>query len=86
MTPTDMALVQRWMETQDAEAFHEIVRRHSAMVYATCRRVLGNAADAEDVAQDCFLKLAQARSPMTANGVYLIYKYYAGRVLFALYK
>ena len=67
MTPTDMALVEQWMERHDAEAFHEIVHRHSAMVYATCRRVLGNAADAEDVAQDCFLKLAQAHSPIRTS-------------------
>jgi len=67
MSPTDMALVRRWTDGRDAEAFAELVRRHSAMVYGTCRRILGNAADAEEVVQDCFLKLAQARSPIRSS-------------------
>jgi len=35
-----------------------IVRRYAAMVFATSRRVTGNPSDAEDVAQECFLKLS----------------------------
>ncbi|HIJ73271.1 MAG TPA: sigma-70 family RNA polymerase sigma factor, partial [Candidatus Hydrogenedentes bacterium] len=57
---SDNALVARWVARRDAEAFKEIVSRHSAMVYATCRRVLGDPAEAEDVTQECFLRLAQA--------------------------
>jgi DNA-directed RNA polymerase specialized sigma24 family protein len=42
-----------------AEAFQTIVSRHAGMVYATCRRILRNATDAEDMAQECFETLAQ---------------------------
>jgi RNA polymerase sigma-70 factor (ECF subfamily) len=36
-----------------------IVREHGPMVYATAWRILGNAADAEDVVQDVFLQVHQ---------------------------
>jgi len=67
MSPADLVLLQRWTERRDAEAFAEIVAQHAAMVYATCKRVLGNAADAEEVAQDCFLRLARADSPVQTS-------------------
>ena len=60
MSPSDAMLIERWTVHRDADAFEEIVARYSAMVYASCRRVLGNAADAEDVAQECFIELAQS--------------------------
>ena len=40
----------------DAAVFEEFVRTHQDMVFATAVRLLGRAADAEDVAQDVFLK------------------------------
>jgi RNA polymerase sigma factor (sigma-70 family) len=57
MGGTDKALWQQWERTRDADAFAELVARHSGMVYASCKRVLGNAVEAEDAAQDCFLEL-----------------------------
>lgn len=61
MSDSESILLDRWRNRQDAEALAEIVSRHSAMLYATSRRVLGNAADAEDVAQECFVELMQTR-------------------------
>lgn len=61
MNISDTALLERWIHRRDPEAMAAIIKRHSAMVYATCRRVTGNATDAEDVAQECFLKLASVR-------------------------
>jgi len=58
MSGTDQDLLMRWVNRHDAEAFREIAARHSAMVYATCQRILGNDADAEDAAQECFEVLA----------------------------
>ncbi len=62
MSPADHILLARWQERRDANAFQDIVARHGAMVYAVCRRILRNPTDAEDVAQECFLALAQADS------------------------
>ncbi len=60
---TDAAAIQRWMTERDPEAFRELVVRYSGMVYATCRRVMRNAADAEDAAQESFQALAMLRQP-----------------------
>ncbi len=61
MDTTDSSLWERWERMRDADAFAELVARHSGMVYATCKRVLGNAAEAEDAAQECFLELVNGR-------------------------
>lgn len=60
MELTDAALLSRWAEQRDSDAFMELVLRHGGMVYATCKRILRNAADAEDVTQECFVELAQS--------------------------
>lgn len=54
-------IVEQWATRRDAEAFKVIVDRHSRMVYATCRRILGNATEAEDATQECFEALAQTK-------------------------
>jgi RNA polymerase sigma-70 factor, ECF subfamily len=41
----------------DAGAFERIYRLHSRRVYALCLRMVGNTAEAEDLAQDAFLQL-----------------------------
>jgi RNA polymerase sigma-70 factor (ECF subfamily) len=43
----------------DGEALDELLRRHSALVHAVCRRVLGNADDALDATQDALLSIAR---------------------------
>jgi RNA polymerase sigma-70 factor (ECF subfamily) len=43
----------------DAEPFEAFVRRYQDMVFATAVRLLGNPADAEDVAQTVFLRAFQ---------------------------
>ena len=67
MTVTDQALLERWYTHRDAEAFKTIAQRHAGMVYATCRRVLRNATDAEDVAQECFEVLCSTRQRPNRN-------------------
>lgn len=62
MTQAEQSLVERWVLHRDADAFARIVAEHSAMVYSTCLRLLRSAADAEDVAQECFLALASGRT------------------------
>ncbi len=65
---TDSDLLMQWVEQRDPEAFREMVNRHAAMVYATCRRIVRDAVEAEDVAQECFEALAKAG---TRPGAYL---------------
>jgi RNA polymerase sigma factor (sigma-70 family) len=57
---SDGHFLERWHTTRDGEAFYELVRRHSGMVYATSLRMLHNPHDAEEVVQDTFLALAQS--------------------------
>jgi len=64
---SDIALLERWRSKRDAEAFNEIVSRYGDLVYATCRRVLRNEADAQDVCQECFLRLAQTAPRIRAS-------------------
>jgi len=66
MAPNELALLQQYARTQDAIAFRGLVEQHQDMVFAACHRVLGNRADAEDAAQNCFLKLAQAADRLKA--------------------
>ncbi len=58
MTP-DLRLLHQYASTGDAEAFSAIVQAYQDLVYSACLRMLGNAADAEDAAQDCFYDLAR---------------------------
>ncbi len=62
MSPEDTALIKRWVNERDPEAFKRLTQRYAQMVYATCRRILGNEAQAEEVAQDCFVHLIRAGS------------------------
>jgi RNA polymerase sigma-70 factor (ECF subfamily) len=52
----DRALVERWHQG-DLGAFETLVRRHERRVYRLLLRMLGNPAEAEEVAQETFLNL-----------------------------
>lgn len=58
---SDLRLLESWWTRRDAEAFNEIMTRYSGLVFGACLRVLGNASEAEDVAQECFVRLAERR-------------------------
>lgn len=61
----DLDLIRRYADEGDPDAFAEIVRRHTAMVYHTCLRVLHDKGLAEDASQDTFFRLM--RAPATVN-------------------
>lgn len=51
---------RRWLERlvrRDEAAFNELVRRHQGPVYRLLVRMLGDAAEAEDVAQEVFVSV-----------------------------
>ncbi|MCB4791783.1 MAG: RNA polymerase sigma factor [Elusimicrobia bacterium] len=51
---TDEEIVQSVL-AGNTEMFKEIVRKHAAMVYSVCYRLMGNEHDASDLAQEVFL-------------------------------
>jgi RNA polymerase sigma-70 factor (ECF subfamily) len=51
----------------DVEHFEAFVRAHQDMVFATAVRLLGNAAEAEDVAQSVFLKAFEQFDSLKSN-------------------
>ena len=51
----DVQLVDR-AQDGDRKAFSELVRRYQTAVYRVCYRILGNAHDAEDAAQEAFIR------------------------------
>lgn len=49
MEISDTTLIEQWKTRQDPDAFTELVRRHSAMVYRAACRVLRDPGHAEEV-------------------------------------
>jgi RNA polymerase sigma factor (sigma-70 family) len=55
---TDEHLLQRFLLTDDPDAFRVLVEKHGPMVLAICRGILRNAHDAEDAFQNTWASLA----------------------------
>jgi RNA polymerase sigma factor (sigma-70 family) len=68
-TTTDGSLVQEYARRRDAEAFAELVRRYTPMVFSVARRVTRNPATAEEVTQECFFELARNAPRVSGQSV-----------------
>jgi RNA polymerase sigma-70 factor (ECF subfamily) len=55
---SDLSLVQRAKQS-DADAFQALIERHYPMVYALAYKYAGLPADAEDIAQEVFIRAAR---------------------------
>src|SRR5579862_3454042 len=55
MGKSDQAAI-RAVRSGDKDAYAELVRAHGRAVFRVARRITGNDADAEDVAQETFLR------------------------------
>jgi RNA polymerase sigma factor (sigma-70 family) len=72
---TDGQLLEDYLSRRDEAALAALVRRHGAMVWGVCRRVLHNHHDAEDAFQATFLVLVRKADSivpreMVANWLY----------------
>ena len=56
LTPEEEVLVQR-LRAGDGEALSELFQRYSGMLLGLAQRILGNAAEAEEVLQEVFLQI-----------------------------
>lgn len=63
----DDALVHR-VADRDEDAFRELIDRHAARPYRIAWRMLGDGAEAEDVAQEAMLRLWQSASGWRGGG------------------
>ena len=59
----------------DLDAFGEIVRRHQTSAWRAAYRLLGDAAEAEDAAQDAFLKILDAAPRYRPSASFRTYLY-----------
>lgn len=66
MEATDTELVER-IRTGDEDAFRILVERHSRPIYRAAYRITSNAADADDVVQETFLRAYRALASFDAR-------------------
>lgn len=66
MEATDTELVERVRQGED-DAFRIIVERHSRPIYRAAYRITANAADADDVVQETFLRAYRALANFDAR-------------------
>ena len=65
--PSDRQLVDA-VVTGDGDAFRVLVERESRAVIGRCRRVLGDEAEAEDVAQEAFMTAYRSMATFRGDG------------------
>ena len=67
----DHELVARAVSGEDAAAFGELVRRHQSHVRNFLRKLCGDAALADDLAQDCFMQAWDKLQTFTGRGSFI---------------
>ncbi len=81
MAESESILLQRFVKNSDAEAFSEIVKRYSGLVYGACLRVLGNKSKAADATQDTFFQLLRSAGSISGSLGGWLYKAATGKAI-----
>lgn len=69
MEATDIELVER-VRGGDDDAFRLLVERHSRSIYRSAYRITSNAADADDVVQEAFLRAYRALASFDSRATF----------------
>src|SRR5438093_53259 len=64
---TDRELLEAFKKSGSPDPFAEVVQRHTDMVYAVCRRILGDPHLAEDATQAVFLVLLRKAQKLSRD-------------------
>ncbi len=78
MGPSDAELVQRCLAGDNA-GFDLLVRKYQRQVYSLCYRMLGNADDAADAAQESFVKAYHALESFRQDAQFLTWVFRIAR-------
>lgn len=71
MSNVDTELVARVVSSNDTQAFGELIRRHQSQVRNFLRKLAGDIALADDLAQDCFLHAWDKISTYSGKGSFI---------------
>jgi len=63
----DLIVLRRFTLHNDPQAFAQIVQRYAGFVYATCLRISGDPARAEDLSQETFFRLMRRPHEINQN-------------------
>ncbi len=79
MTDGEKNLLERFVETGDAEVFSEIVRNYASLVYSASVRVLGDKDQAAEATQETFFQLLKNAGQVTGSLSCWLYKVATGK-------
>lgn len=71
----DVELMLQVQATGDHDVFRELIERHQNAVIGTIAKMLGNASEAEDIAQQVFLRLWKARARYQPSAKFTTFLY-----------
>lgn len=77
----DVELMLQVQATSDHEAFRELIERHQNAVVGTIAKMLGNASESEDLAQQVFLRLWKSRARYQPTAKFTTFLYTIARNL-----
>ena len=75
MTALDDAALVAAAQTGDRAALDQLLRRHYDKIYAVCRRVTGNASDADDACQEALIKISRSLPRFDGRSTFTTWAY-----------